>query len=138
MPISRAELQFLAQSKADDAALLFAHARYANAYYLAGYAIEIALKACIANQFQQHVMPDKDMLRDLFVHDLNKLVTLAGLRGALSDKRRLDEFDANWTILEAWRPESRYEIVQEAQSRAMIEAVTNEENGVLTWIKANW
>jgi hypothetical protein len=83
-------------------------------------------------------MPDKDMLRDLFVHDLNKLVTLAGLRGALSDQRRLDEFDANWTILEAWRPESRYEIVQEAQSRAMLEAVTNEENGVLTWIKANW
>jgi hypothetical protein len=52
-------LKALAQAKLDDAILLFDNKRYSNAYYLAGYAIELALKACIAKQFVADTIPDK-------------------------------------------------------------------------------
>ena len=46
----RVDLQALAQAKLDDAKLLFDNGRFSNAYYLAGYAVELGLKACIARQ----------------------------------------------------------------------------------------
>ncbi len=48
----------LAAAKCEDATLLLAHARFSSAYYLAGYALELALKACIAKQFAAEVIPD--------------------------------------------------------------------------------
>ena len=48
--LKRTDMQSIVQAKVDDAHLLFQNGRFSNSYYLAGYAIEIALKACIAAQ----------------------------------------------------------------------------------------
>jgi HEPN domain-containing protein len=55
----RSELQTRAQAKLDDAILLLQHGRYTNAYYIAGYAVELGLKACIAAQIDAETIPDK-------------------------------------------------------------------------------
>lgn len=42
---SRLDLRANAQAKLDDAVMLCKTGRYSNAYYLAGYSVEIGLKA---------------------------------------------------------------------------------------------
>jgi len=69
----------MAESKLSDAILLLSHLKPSNAYYLAGYAVELGLKACIARQISHETIPDKDFSRDIYLHDLPKLVRLAGL-----------------------------------------------------------
>jgi len=53
----RADLRANAQAKLDDAELLLENKKFANAYYLAGYAVEIGLKACIAAHISAETIP---------------------------------------------------------------------------------
>jgi HEPN domain-containing protein len=46
--MNRTDLQILAEDRLKDAEVLLAKGRFAAAYYLAGYAVECGLKACIA------------------------------------------------------------------------------------------
>ena len=46
--MNRADLQKLAEERLADAELLLANGRFGGAYYLSGYVVECALKACIA------------------------------------------------------------------------------------------
>jgi len=55
-------LQELAKLRLDEAKLLAREKRFSGAYYLAGYAIECALKALIAAQFRQNEIPDKNLV----------------------------------------------------------------------------
>ena len=48
MPLTRSDFQQLADVRAAEAAALLAAGRWDGAYYLAGYAVECALKACVA------------------------------------------------------------------------------------------
>jgi hypothetical protein len=45
--VNRAELRQLAEDRLRDAECLLAAGRWSGAYYLAGYAVECGLKACI-------------------------------------------------------------------------------------------
>ena len=47
--------------------------QYAGAYYLLGYSVECALKACIAKQTKKHDFPDKEVVKKSYVHNLVKL-----------------------------------------------------------------
>ena len=84
--MNRRTLQTLARDRLADArALLRAH-RYAAAYYMAGYAVECALKACITKHVNRHDFPDKKLATDSYTHDLNRLVT-AATSGMVSTQR---------------------------------------------------
>jgi hypothetical protein len=87
---SRALLQSLAETRRRDAELLLASARYSGAYYLCGYAVECALKAIVASQFVQDVIPSKKLVSDTYTHDLLKLVGLAGLKPHLDKELGTD------------------------------------------------
>ena len=56
--LNHKDLQNLSNAKFSDAVLLFENERFSNAYYLAGYAVGIGLKACIALQFKPETLPD--------------------------------------------------------------------------------
>lgn len=56
-------LQALAEARVADARALLNAKRFDAAYYLAGYAIECALKACIAKRTRRHDFPDKEFAR---------------------------------------------------------------------------
>lgn len=59
--MNRIEWQRIAEERARDAEALLAAGQWSGAYYLAGYAVECGLKACIARQIGQHEFPDKEL-----------------------------------------------------------------------------
>ncbi len=57
--MNRSDLQKLAVIRIKEAKLLLDNDAYEGSYYLAGYAVECALKACFAKQTKQYEFPDK-------------------------------------------------------------------------------
>jgi HEPN domain-containing protein len=70
MAYDRTFLQELAQLRLNEAKLLFRGKQWAGAYYIAGYAIECALKARLAGQFRQNEIPDRNLVNRIYTHDL--------------------------------------------------------------------
>jgi len=137
--LTRSELQRLAQEKLDDAILLFANMRFSNSYYLAGYAIELGLKACIARQISAETIPNKDVINSVYQHDFKNLIGIAGLTQQLADAQKRDpDFGANWATVYEWKEIRRYQQTEEITAKKMIEAVSDSKTGVLTWIKTQW
>jgi HEPN domain-containing protein len=94
--MNKADLKKLAQMRYEDANVLHAGKRYSGAYYLAGYAVECALKACIAGNVKKGDFPDRETVNKSWSHNLESLVGIAGLGTEL--KGRIDhdqDFSAN-------------------------------------------
>jgi hypothetical protein len=137
--LKRADLRAISQSKLDDAAILFQYGRVSNAYYLAGYAVEIGLKACIAAQVSAETIPDKVFLKGILSHHFPLLIGLAGLAGPLKEQQDNDaEFASYWAIVNEWSPDCRYETKDKMSAQFMIQSVAHPTSGVLQWIKAHW
>lgn len=133
--VTRDDLKALSQLRLDEAKALLAVSANSGAYYLAGYAIECGLKACIATAFHAHVIPDKKLVGEIYTHDLAKLVRLAGLEPDLKVKTAADTvFAARWGIVANWEEASRYEIKDPISATAMVDC-TDE---VLQWIRLHW
>jgi hypothetical protein len=111
----------------------------AGAYYLAGYAVECALKACIAKLTARHDFPDKTFAAKCFTHKARDLVPLAGLEGARAAAMAADPLlAANWLIVKDWSEESRYESRTVAEATDLIDAIREPNHGVLQWVKIHW
>lgn len=109
------------------------------AYYLAGYSVECALKACIAKLTAQHDFPDKAFAAKCFTHKARELVPLAGLEIARAQAMASDAMlAANWLIVKDWTEESRYARWTVAEATALIDAIREPNHGVLKWIKEHW
>lgn len=135
----RRDLQRIAESKLEDALLLLKHKRFSNAYYLAGYSIEIGLKACIAKQITAEVIPDKNFVNAIYQHELGRLVGVAGLTSELKKKEQGSAaFSANWALVTRWEPEARYAATDPLSAQLMIQAVIDQDAGVFAWIKTHW
>ena len=139
--MNRTDLQQLADDRVVDAKALLDAGRWSGAYYLAGYAVECALKACIAKRTGLHDFPDKTYAQKSFTHNVLELVDLSGLKLQL----QLDTtppanpaLGINWQVSKDWNERSRYDQQTEAQARRLYEAVTDSANGVLQWIKTHW
>ncbi len=78
--MNRAELQRLAKERISDAKVLLAVRHWSAAYYLAGYAVECALKACIAKLMKPEEFPDKSFADKCWTHILPQLLGLGGLK----------------------------------------------------------
>lgn len=137
-PIHRRDFKILAEIRAEEARLLVAKGKQQGAYYLAGYAVECALKACIAKKTKRFEFPPKkSYVEKIYNHNLDALVNAAGLDTQL--KRDIDAnpaFAANWTTVKDWSTESRYK-VSGLNGKDMYNAVVGSD-GVLPWIKLRW
>ena len=139
MMLGRLELQSVAKAKMADAELLFEHSRYSNAYYLFGYAAEIALKSRIARACSSETIPDKRFVERIYSHDLNALVSLSGLRQRLDERRGASPpFNGFWSTVSDWSPQSRYATVDQFTCIAMRDAMTDTDEGVFKWLESNW
>lgn len=137
--MKRADLQALAQAKIDDATLLLERKRGGSAFHLAGYAVELGLKACVARQISSDTIPDKAILKGVLTHDLGDLVGLAGLRDELRAAQKSDpEFSANWGIVAQWTPESRYRMIILIEAQYLVQAIAAPTHGVMEWIRRYW
>lgn len=138
--MNRVDLQKLAEIRRGDARALLDLKRYAGAYYLTGYSIECALKACIAKQVKRHDFPEKKLVNDAYTHDLERLVKLAGLASDLEKNlKAYPYFELNWTIITDWSESKRYDQnISEAQAKDLYSACVARKYGLLTWIRARW
>jgi HEPN domain-containing protein len=143
--MNRIDFQRLAELRLKEAEVLSDAGFHEGAYYLAGYAVECALKACIAKRTQQHDFPDKKLVDKSYTHDLEKLIDAAELSDLLKKDIANDvRLDENWEIVRRWSEQSRYELCEdEGPERVlgammMISAVESDKGGVLRWIKQFW
>lgn len=132
--LSQQDLEALAQTRLDDARLLLAHGRWSSAYYLAGYVIELALKACIARQFQACAIPSKDFVATIYTHKLTVLLREAGLEIPKQEQ----PLATYWALASKWTETSRYEVRSQADAEDILEAVGHPQHGVFAWVKAHW
>ena len=70
----KSDLEQLVRVRLQDARLLLKGGQYDGCHYLAGFAVEAALKACIAKATRRHEFPDKDRASTVFTHDLVRLL----------------------------------------------------------------
>jgi len=71
-----------------DARVLMRGGNVAGAYYLTGLAVECGVKACIAKNTKRHDFPPpQNTIRDIYTHDLAKLIKAAKLETALDLER---------------------------------------------------
>jgi hypothetical protein len=76
--------------------------------------VEYLLKARIARDFRAEDSPDRRDVRDIFVHDLNRLLNLSKLKAAL-DAEAAAALVENWRIVSDWTENSRYRLLEEAR-----------------------
>lgn len=137
--MNRKDLQQLASDRLLDADILLKAQRWSAAYYLAGYAVECALKACIAKLMKSDEFPDKNFADKCWTHDIEKLLTLAGLKDVRDADSAADaDLSANWGIVKDWKESNRYDIKTETQALELLEAINEANHGVLPWIKSRW
>lgn len=137
--MNRSELQSLSRIRMREAKALFQNGHFSGAYYLAGYSLECALKACIARNVQKYEFPDKNRVNDSYTHDPLRLVKTAGLETALNaDAAAEQNLATRWALARNWSEQSRYKIVSQRDADALIEALTNARYGVLRWIRQRW
>ena len=129
----------MAEIRAREAQVLLVGRQYSGAYYLSGYVVECALKACIARQTRRHEFPDLRAVRRSFTHDLEQLVEAAGLKAALEAERgRNPEFRTNWFAVRDWTEGSRYEKIARSEAIGLYNAIVDQRDGVFTWLRLHW
>lgn len=136
--MNRKDFQRLAAVRLREAKLLLAANASDGAYYLAGYAVEFALKACIAKRTERHDFPDLERARDSYTHNAKKLIVTAGLESALENAVRQSEFGQRWRIVSKWSEESRYSSHSPQEAHDLIEAIENRKHGILQWLKKHY
>jgi HEPN domain-containing protein len=137
--MNRDDLQELANLRIREAKILFKAGEYSGAYYLAGYAVECALKGCIARKTQRFDFPDKSRVMQSYTHNLRELLKLAGLNDELeSAKKQSGKFAGGWDEVCKWTEESRYSIWTKSDAEQIIDAIVRRKDGMLIWIKHYW
>ena len=111
---------------------------FSGAYYLAGYAVECAIKAAIASQTEAGEFPDKNYINKIYTHDLETLLKSSILEKEFKkDIGTNAELGANWNEVIPWSEQVRYELnIDEPIARMLLNACFSTPNGVVTWIKS--
>lgn len=138
--MNRAEYRRVAQARLVDARVLLQARRNDAAYYLAGYVVECALKACIARQFRSGNIPDKGSVDRLYTHNLGALAQSANLNRDIEAAANSDpQFGAHWQTVKSWKETSRYGVGRRAiEAQDMVDGVADPQHGVLQWLKQYW
>jgi HEPN domain-containing protein len=134
MSQDRDTFRHLAELRLSEAKLLYANGLASGAYYLAGYAVECALKAVIAAGFRANEVPDKSRVNNIYTHNLKDLLNLAGLKSPLeNDMNEVSELRESWATISKWSEHARYEIWTSDAAPTMLEAV-GADKGLLQWL----
>ena len=137
--MNRADLQEIAELRIRESRALLAAGFPDGAYYLAGYAVECALKACIARRTREHDFPDKKLVNDSHTHDLGKLFQLAELKIELDTAVQTDpSMQARLDTVQDWSEASRYQKKTLQEATDLLEAVEDKTGGLLPWIRLRW
>jgi len=136
--VDRKGLQELSRIRLKEARALLKGGMADGAYYLAGYAVECALKACIAKETKRYEFPEKERVVSSYSHKLQDLVKVAGLDQALALVSKSPEFRINWQVVKSWSEQTRYQRHRPEKAEELLAAVGDRTHGVISWIKLYW
>ena len=120
----------------DDARILLAAGRFAGAYHAGGVSLECLLKARIAAGTQAEEFPDKKFADRVWTHQPVELLKAGGLVAFLDQAP--SAIQANWTTVKDWTIDSRYNhIVDRVVAEAFLDALDDQTNGVLPWLRSH-
>lgn len=118
---TQSDIEALAYAKLEDAECLLENNRFDSAYYLAGYAIELLLKARICktlgipdffdfdNIARKRLKNESVITKSYKVHDYEQLLILSGIYAEYKNEIVNNEtFRLNWSIVSEWTENSRY------------------------------
>jgi len=139
--MTRIDLQELARLRLREAQTLYKADLFDGCVYLAGYAVELALKARICRLLWVKEYPTTGDLGKAFkVHRLDQLIVLAGVSAQIDMDKNKELFD-NWSKAVEWNPEQRYEApgrYNASRAKITLDALTDKPNGVFTWLSKRW
>ena len=129
--ISPRHLREIAKARLKDSEVLYKNGRYDGAVYLCGYAVEVALKARICKTLKWTDYPPTNQkdYGNFKVHDLGVLLKFTGIETKIKTR-----FLSDWSIVENWNSESRYNPVGTASNvdaQNMIDSTRNLLKAVL-------
>ena len=138
--MNRNDLRILAGIRLNEARKLLSEGFPHGAYYLAGFAVECGLKACIAKKARRYDFPDKDLTSKSYSHNFEQLVAVAGLEQVLKTELHANPaFEVNWAIVLGWKVDSRYNtLLTDPEARDLVQAITARTDGVMHWIRSQW
>ena len=120
------DLRALARARLRDAQVLLQDKRFDGAFYLCGYAVEIALKARICRTLKWPDFPETrnafKELESLKTHDLDVLLHFSGVEGRVKAKHLAD-----WSMVVKWNPEKRYQAIGRVPPQQAVDMVTCRE-----------
>lgn len=138
--MNRTDFQQLAELRLKEAEVLLHQGCFDGAYYLLGYVVECAFKACIAKQTREHDFPpDRKAVEAIYKHRPIDLLKASSLEGKHRKARQASAaFDENWQEVKRWSEESRYQQGKsEKEVQDFLSAIVGDE-GVLPWLKMYW
>jgi HEPN domain-containing protein len=141
--VTRKELQKLAKIRLSEAKTLYDKGFYDGSCYLAGYTMELALKARICKILDLIDYPDSGALGKTFkTHKFDTLIKLSGLENKFDTSKQSNQvlYD-NWSLITDWSEEFRYKPVGtnlKIKAQEIINALEDPKDGVFTWIKKRW
>ncbi|MGB7600828.1 MAG: HEPN domain-containing protein [Candidatus Sulfotelmatobacter sp.] len=139
--MTRRDLRELSRVRLQEAEALYKAHLYDGCVYLAGYAVELALKARICRLLRVKEYPlSGDIGKAFKVHKLDQLKVLAGLTPEIDMSKNKELFD-NWSKAVGWDPEQRYEAPGKYDARTakiILDSLTSKPNGVFTWLSLRW
>ena len=135
--MNRNDFQQLAEIRVKEAKILIDNQCFDGAYYLLGYAVECALKSCISKQFKEHDFPDLQTVRDCYTHSFPKLLRVAALEQNMqNDWRTFPKLQSNWITVTECSEQARYQHnITQVMAQELYDAVTENQTGVLSWLK---
>jgi len=152
---SSEKIKQLAYERLAEAKILCNAGKYNGAFYLAGYSVELMLKAKVCQHFKIDNLFDKngcniqgisDLRKVVETHDINLLLIFSGLEGefrkAKGDNEILRDSYLFFTACTGnkidWNEQVRY--LSEPKAKEIVErfiVLLNDSNGILKWIENN-
>jgi hypothetical protein len=101
--VTPASLKYLTITRISESEVLYKSRLYSGSYYLAGYAVECAIKVVIAKTFKHNEIPDKAFVNSIYTHDLKRLLQVAQLDGLLNRNFTTNTLlFTNWSTVTLW------------------------------------
>ena len=140
--VTRLEWQQLAERWLVDAKHLLDDHRWSAAYYLAGYAVECGLQACVLARVAaapEVIFGDKKFSEKCWTHSVMELVKMADLDAArTADSATNRALRNNWLVVKYWSEQARYKTTSHQMTKRLYDAITDNTNGVMQWIRVRW
>lgn len=135
-PLNYSLCKKLASKRFAEAKLLKKGELNSGAYYLGGYVIEFALKACYCQKVKKGEFPPERSIYDkLYDHDLNKLLDVSGIKPDFyKEVKTNDDLQSAWDLIKDWSEKTRYAVFTRNDAESLIKSMEI----VFDWIKTKW